>query len=58
MENNQTIKCKVESCKFQDDNNCTLREILVNSICNDVTKNKETLCQSFKCSDKKTETPK
>jgi len=50
---NQTIKCKVVSCKFQSDNKCNLKEILVNSICNEVTKNKDTICQSFECDDKK-----
>lgn len=47
MEKNQIIKCKVESCKFQNDNNCMLKEILVSSSCDNTTKNKETLCKSF-----------
>jgi len=51
--NNQIIKCKVLSCKFQNDNKCTLKEILVNSICNEVTRNKDIICQSFECDDKK-----
>lgn len=55
MENNQKIKCEVESCKFQDENYCTLKEILISYITdnNKATKNKETLCKSFECSKNK-----
>lgn len=51
MNNNQIIKCKVESCMFQDSNYCTLKQIQVgyNSNNKDALKNKETLCESFKC---------
>ena len=54
---NQKIKCKVESCKFQNDNNCTLDEIQVGCDCkhNEATKNQETLCRSFECDKKETE---
>lgn len=58
MKNNQIIKCEVESCKFQNDDNCTLRKILVGSVCNETTKDKETLCRSFECDKEKTETSK
>ncbi len=54
---NQKIKCKVESCKFQNDDNCTLKEIQVGCDCNnkDATKNQETLCRSFECNKEKVE---
>ena len=55
MENNQKIKCNVASCKFQNSDYCTLQEILVsynNCGYNEATKNSETLCQSFECSQK------
>lgn len=58
MEKRQIIKCKVESCKFQDSDNCTLKEILVSSSCNEATEDKETLCKSFECDKEKTETSK
>lgn len=60
MENNQRIKCQVESCKFQNNDYCTLKEILISYITDnyEATKNKETLCRSFECSKNKTETTK
>ena len=58
MENNQKIKCDVESCKFQNSELCTLKEIQVGHSNENVTKEKETLCKSFECSKQKTETLK
>ena len=62
MKNNQTIKCKVESCKFQDNSCdcCTLDEIHVGCSCgcDEATKDKETFCKSFECDKEKTETSK
>ncbi len=51
---NQKIKCHVSSCKFQNDNSCMLKEILIGAIENpkQVKENDETLCKSFEC-DKK-----
>lgn len=50
---NQKIKCHVESCKFQNNNNCTLKEILVdNCVSHEANNIKETACKSFEC-DKK-----
>lgn len=50
--NNQTIKCNVKSCRFQDakDLSCTLREIEVDSLetTDNTTDKKETICKSFK----------
>lgn len=58
MENNQKIKCQVESCKFQNSDYCMLKEILVGYSynANNVTTNNETLCKSFECDQEKTET--
>lgn len=48
----QTIKCEVESCKYNDDSNylCTLDEIDVSCTCNknNCNNKKETICNSFK----------
>lgn len=47
-EQNQTINCHVETCKFQKTNFCTLNKILIdNCNTNKPSDNKETLCQSF-----------
>jgi len=48
--NNQTIKCNVESCKFNDcNNNCELNGIQVSCTCDENKANKdETICESFK----------
>lgn len=47
----QTIKCNVESCKFNnsDDNKCELDEIQVSCTCDndDCRCNDETICDSF-----------
>ncbi len=52
-EGHQAIKCKVESCKYQNCDNkcCTLGEIEVDCTCNqnDATDKKETICKSFEC---------
>ncbi len=60
MENNQKIKCRVQSCKFQNSDNCTLEEIQVGCSCgsNEATKDKQTLCKSFECDNEKTDTDK
>lgn len=60
MEQNQKIKCNVESCKFQNDACCTLKEIQVGCSCGctEATNDQETLCKSFKCNHIKTETSK
>lgn len=52
---NQTIKCNVESCEYQDCDSCTLNEIQVgcNCGCTEATSDQETLCKSFKCNSKK-----
>lgn len=50
-EDNKSIKCDVESCKFNDnvENYCTLNEIMVSSTSNSSkTHKKETICDSFK----------
>lgn len=56
MNNNQKIKCNVESCKFQDCDCCTLKEIQVgcNCGCHEATEDQETLCRSFQCDKEKT----
>ncbi len=49
-EQKQTIKCDVESCTYNDnDNNCQLDEIKVSCNCsnNDVSDKEETICNSF-----------
>jgi len=48
--NNQTIKCDVTSCKFNDcKNNCELDGIQVSCTGNEKFANKkETICDSFK----------
>lgn len=51
MDNNKSIKCDVESCKYNNtsDKYCTLNEIKVSSTCNGCdAKKKETICDSFK----------
>ena len=56
--NNKSIKCDVESCKFQnnDDNYCTLEEIKVTSSTDDEEQNKEdTICDSYESIDEKEE---
>ena len=58
MKNNQKIKCNVKSCKFQNSDLCTLTEIQIGSNHENVTKDKETLCESFECNKEKTETSK
>lgn len=51
MNDNKSIKCDVESCKYNNssDNYCTLNEIKVSATCNGCdAKKKETICDSFK----------
>ncbi len=51
MDNNKSIKCDVESCKYNNvsDKYCTLNEIKVSSMCDGCdAKKKETICDSFK----------
>lgn len=53
---NQTIKCDVESCKYNDEEGvCNLEEIQVGCNCdNDKCEcTDETICQSFKEDEKK-----
>lgn len=49
---NQTIKCDVQNCKYNDDVDClcTLNKIDVSCTCNKNACNdkKETICNSFK----------
>ena len=54
---NQKIKCNVSSCKFQNSDYCTLKEILVGAMVksNQVQDNDETLCRSFECDHEKGE---
>jgi len=53
-ESKQKINCNVESCKFQNDNLCTLKEILVgNCGVRKVSDSLETFCESFECKKKK-----
>ena len=50
-DNNKSIKCDVESRKYNNssDNYCTLNEIKVSATCNGCNaKKKETICDSFK----------
>ena len=49
MNNNQTIKCDVKSCKFYKNNDlCNLKDIKVTCTCNKNIANKtETVCNSF-----------
>ena len=48
---NQTIKCNVCSCKYNDDSKylCTLKEINISCTCNkeNCNTNTETVCNSF-----------
>lgn len=51
MDNNKSIKCDVESCKYNNasDKYCTLNEIKVSATCDGCdAKKKETICDSFK----------
>ncbi len=52
-ENNQNIKCNVESCEYQDCGShcCTLNEIEVGCTCgcDEAVDKKETICKNFKC---------
>lgn len=51
MKSNQTIKCNVKNCKYNNDSDflCTLQEIDVSCTCNEekCTNKKETICNSF-----------
>lgn len=59
MKKNQKINCNVESCEFNDCqcHECTLKSIEVSCDCGcqkeDVTEKSETICSSFKKSNKK-----
>lgn len=46
---NQSIKCSVKSCKFQDDQKCTLNEIKVGNSAGEALEKDETACKSFEC---------
>ena len=49
-DSNKSIKCEVESCKFNNkaDSYCTLNEIKVSSTCDNCNaRKKETICDSF-----------
>lgn len=49
-ESNKSIKCEVESCKYNNkaNNYCTLSEIKVSSTCDNCNaRKKETICDSF-----------
>lgn len=51
MKNDQTIKCDVTNCKYNDDTDylCTLKKVDISCTCNqEKCKNKkETICNSF-----------
>lgn len=50
-DDNKSIKCDVESCKYNDstDKYCTLNEIKISCTCNNCNAcKKETICDSFK----------
>lgn len=51
MESNQTIKCDVTNCKYNNDEKylCTLRKVDISCTCNKEICNdkKETICNSF-----------
>lgn len=49
MNNDQTIKCNIESCQYNDcKNNCLLNDIQVSCTCNRKDAEKiETICDSF-----------
>jgi len=47
----QTIKCGVTTCKFQNNQKCTLEEIKVDNSEGKATKKNETACKSFECDD-------
>lgn len=51
---NQSIKCDVDSCKYQDCDCCTLDEIQVGYTdgCHDADIQSETNCESFEHNDK------
>ena len=56
--NNEHIKCDVENCKYQnnDDNYCTLDEIKVTCSTNDEDCSKDnTMCDSYESIDEKEE---
>ena len=49
-DSNKSIKCEVESCKYNNKANsyCTLNEIKVSSTCDNCNaRKKETICDSF-----------
>lgn len=57
MDKNPSIKCDVESCKYNNCNDncgyCTLNEIKVSCTCpHDAAEKKDvTICDSFQCQD-------
>ncbi len=56
-DNNQTIKCDVESCKYNDEEGtCELEEIQVGCDCDNdkCACSEETVCQSFEENENKT----
>lgn len=47
---NQTIKCRVDSCKYHDKSEyCTLKDIVVGQQCHEAKDCRETECLSFEC---------
>ena len=53
MSENKKINCNVESCKYQNNNKCNLKEILVgNCGVHKANNSVETFCVSFECNSK------
>ncbi len=46
---NQSIKCNVSTCKFQNNEKCTLDEIKVGNCNKEPLEKDETACKSFEC---------
>lgn len=50
MSTNQSIKCRVDSCKYHDKSKyCTLSDIVIGKDCECAKDNRETECLSFEC---------
>lgn len=49
----QFIKCSVKTCKYQEEQKCTLDEIKVGNSSEEALKKDETACKSFECRERK-----
>jgi len=47
----QLINCSVTTCRFQNNEKCTLNEIKVGNAVDEALEKDETACKSFECDD-------